>query len=230
MPISLSQLMPQQVLSAALETIINQALRFNINDNTLLHTLNDKTLSVYLDELGFTLTFSINSVVKKNEHSDNKINCIHVLAHDIKNSTSDEIFSDCTLSTSLKTLWQLKQEQQLTELIKQGKLDLQGDIKVAQQFASLMENINIDWQSELAKHIGDIPTYQLGQVGLWLKNKGNFATRQISADASEWLIHEKRLLVTQYELTNFYQSVSVLDEKCQQLSERMARLSDLINK
>lgn len=236
MSISLSQLMPQQVLCAALESIINQALRFNLNDNALLHALNDKTLSVYLEELGFTLTFSINSEVESNEngHRKDKTNRIHVLAHDIKHSTSNEVFSDCTLSTSLKTLWQLKQEQQLTELIKQGKLDLHGDIKVAQQFAALMENINIDWQSELAKHIGDIPTYQLGQFGLtlkqWLKNKGDFAARQISADASEWLIHEKRLLVTNYELTRFYQDVAVLDKQYQQLSERMARLNDAMNK
>ena len=94
----------------------------------------------------------------------------------------------------------------------------------------MIDNINIDWQSELAKHIGDIPTYQLGQLGQWLKNKGDFASKQISSDASEWLIHEKRLLVTQYELNQFYQAVDTIEQDYQQLSERLTRINSFINK
>ncbi len=227
----MSMLMTQQFLSAALEIIINQALSLNMNNNTL-HTLKEKTLSVYLDELGFSLLFHINDSTQYANSEVNQVKTaryINVLTHNGNNDISDELVSDCSIRTSLKTLWQLKQEQQLTELIKKNKLDLQGDIKVAQQFASIVDNINIDWQSELAKHIGDIPTYQLGQFGQWLKSKGEFATSQISADASEWLIHEKHLLVTQYELNRFHQSVTTLDNDTKNLTERLARLTALIN-
>ncbi len=53
--------------------------------------------------------------------------------------------ADCTINTSIKTLQALQAEQPLTELIKQNKLDLTGDIKIAQQFIQLAENLNIDW-------------------------------------------------------------------------------------
>mgnify|MGYP000020562474 FL=1 len=205
--------MPQQVLCSALEKIIKQALALNINGNTALTTLNEKSLTILLAELGFPLTLTVIN------HS------ILVNADATVNASSN----NCIITTSLETLWQLKQEQQLTELIKQDKLDLQGDIKIAQQFASLFENIDIDWQSELAKHIGDIPTYQLSQLIGLVHKKATFAARQISSDASEWLIHEKRLLVTNTELSQFNQAVDKTSQAVEQLSQRINQLSNKLS-
>lgn len=201
--------MPQQVLSSALEKIINQALTLNLNANHDLASLNEKTLTVTLAELGFPLCFNImNNIVYVNGNNAN---------------------SDCTINTSLKSLWQLKQSQQLTELIKQDKLNLQGDIKIAQLFASLFENIDIDWQSEIAKHIGDIPTYQLSQLFNVVKKKASFAAKQIPSDASEWLIHEKRLVVTNAELSQFHHTVNGITEEITSVNNRINALSKKIN-
>ena len=88
--------MPQQVLSSA--------LALNLNANHDLVSLNEKTLTVTLAELGFPLCFNVmNNIVHVNGNNAN---------------------SDCTINTSLKSLWQLKQSQQLTELIKQDKVIL----------------------------------------------------------------------------------------------------------
>lgn len=207
----MSFLMPQQALSSAIEKIINQALSLNYNPNTKLTILEGKSLSVLLHELGFTLCFNVcNEQILVTSIIDHKNNC------------------DCKIDTSLSTLWQLKQEQQLTSLIKQDKLDLQGDIKIAQQFAALFENIDIDWQSELAKHIGDVATYKLSQSFNALKNKATFAKTQIQADASEWLIHEKRLIVTQAELTEFYQAVHITNLDVDKLSTRIEKLTQAL--
>ncbi|MGJ8691790.1 MAG: ubiquinone biosynthesis accessory factor UbiJ [Thalassotalea sp.] len=203
----MSFLMPQQVLTSALELIINQALTLNINDNHTLHDLNEKSLSVSLTEVGFPLCFIV---------ADQKI---------LVGSVDDKNYADCSLGTSLKTLWQLKQEQQITELIKQDKLTVEGDIKVAQQFVGLFEDIDIDWQSELAKHIGDIPTYQLSQLFGLVKQKVDFATSQIPADASEWLIHEKRLMVTDSELQIFHQAVNQTAENVNHLEAKVQQLN-----
>lgn len=118
----------------------------------------------------------------------------------------------------------IKKEQQITELIKQEKLDILGDIKVAQQFASLFENLSIDWQSEFAEHIGDIPTYKLSQFSLWLREKINFAAEQIQADASEWLVHEKRLAVTKGQLLSFNQQVDDVANDVLMIEKKIERL------
>lgn len=199
------QLMFAQALSAMLETLINQFLRYNLDGTKALKPLSEKTLTVKLAELPFPLSFTI---------SHEKI---HVTASDAHN--------DCCLITSISTLIEFKNDQQLTDLIKNDKLDIQGDLKVAQRFAEIAQSLDIDWQSELAKRIGDIPTYKLGQLGRRLLNKFNFARQQIQADASEWLVHEKRLTVTTAELSYFSQDVANVKQQVSALSQR---IDDLI--
>lgn len=196
--------MYQQALCSVLEKILNKALSLNIHGSYELTPLEQKTFTIYLAELAFPLSFSINQ-------------------HEILVTTLTER-SDCQLKTSISSLVELQKEQQLTELIKQGKLDILGDIKVAQQFATVFEKLSIDWQSELAEHIGDIPTYKLSQFSLWLNSKIKFAADQIQADASEWLVHEKRLVVTKSQIEIFNQQVADVAKDVVNIEQRMTRL------
>jgi ubiquinone biosynthesis protein UbiJ len=204
------QLMFAQTLSAVLETLINQFLRYNLHGTRALKPLSEKTLTVKLAELPFPLSFSV---------SDEKI---HV-------TTNDE-HNNCCLITSISTLIELKKEQQLTDLIKNDKLDIQGDLKVAQRFADIAQTLDIDWQSELAKRIGDIPTYKIGLLGRQLLNKLSFAAKQIPADASEWLVHEKRLIITAAELSYFSRDVEHTEQQAADLNHRIDQLMNRISK
>jgi ubiquinone biosynthesis protein UbiJ len=197
--------MPQQTLCSALEFAINQTLLLSVKGASVLQPLEQKTLTLSLKELGFPLSFSIN---------DNKVLVTRLIER-----------SNCTIKTSIKTLLELKKEQQITELIKQEKLDVHGDIKVAQMFASIAQSLEIDWQTEIAKHIGDIPTYKLSQLSRNLTKKFNFAIQQIQADASEWLVHEKRLVVTSSQIQSFSQKVADVSKQTDTLSERIQRLA-----
>jgi len=201
--------MPQQALCSAIEFAINHALTLNIHGVKTLTALEQKTFTIQLSEIGFPLSFSVNN---------NKI---------LVTSLTER--SDCTVYTSIKTLLDLKKQQQITELIKQEKLDVIGDLKVAQQFASIAESLEIDWQSEIAKHIGDIPTYKLSQFGSSFVKKSNFAIQQIQqiqADASEWLVHEKRLVVTSSQINHFSQQVNELMLQTNDVTERIEKLSN----
>ncbi len=195
--------MLQQALTSSLELLINKTLSLNIN-NVELKKLEQKTLVVVLSELGFPISVSV----------DNGSILVSGLTER----------ADCTIKTSLKTLQELKAEQQLTELIKQDKLDLSGDIKVAQQFASIATNLNIDWQSELASYIGDVPTHKLMQLGKKIANKFQFAAKQIKADASEYIVHEKRLVVTRSQVEQFNQQVSQISNQVDDIATRIAKL------
>ena len=185
----------------------------NINNNEQLSDLNGKSLLVSLTEIGFPLSFTVISTK------------VFVGAPE----PSDSEQHHCAINTSLKTLKLLKQEQQLTALIKEDKLAVDGDLKVAQSFAALFENIDIDWQSEIAKHLGDIPTYQLSQFVAAIKQKAGFAASQISADASEWLLHEQRLVVSSAELAHFNDSVNHVVKSADALETKIAQLSNKIS-
>jgi len=196
--------MLQQAFTSSLELLINKTLSLNIS-NVELTKLEQKTLTVILSELNFPISFSVNNA--------------NVLVSGLTER------ADCTIKTSINTLQELKAEQQLTELIKQNRLDLSGDIKVAQQFASLAENLDIDWQSELANHIGDVPTHKLVQLGKKVAEKFQFATKQIKADASEYLVHEKRLVVTRSQIEHFNQQVCTISNQVDEIATRIANLS-----
>jgi len=200
----MANLLFSQALCSALEALINKALVLNVA-NIALDKLDQKTLTVKLSELSFPLSFSVNSE--------------NIIVTNIKER------ADCTITTSIETLQTLKKEQNLTALIKQNKLDLEGDIKIAQQFSALAEKIDIDWQSELAKHIGDIPTYKLEQLGKNILSKIRFAANQIKLDASEYIIYEKKLVVTKSKINQFSQHVNLLAKETNQLESRINKLT-----
>jgi len=208
-----NNILHQQVFCAALEVAINKTLAMNINGSDALDNLDQQTLTMLLAELNFPLSFSVDS-----SSGDSKVLVSQLTTRSL-----------CRIETSIKTLLEIKQSsQQLTELIKQGQLDIHGDIKIAQNFALLAETIDIDWQTELAKHIGDVATYKLSKFGNKILTKLGFATKQIQADASEWLVHEKRLVVTKSQVSNFNQQVDALSEQADSLSLRIKNLSALL--
>jgi len=206
-----SSLMISQMLASTLEVVINKALALSSADSSL-EKLNQKNLTLILEELGYPLSFTVCNVTTP--------------AQIIVTALTER--ADCTISTSINTLRELKAEQQITELIKQNKLDLTGDVSMAlsynQSLKILVENIDIDWQSELANYIGDIPTYKLTQLGQKLSSKIQFATKQIKADASEYIVHEKRLVVTRNQVEQFNQQVSEIEKQVDDISQRISRL------
>ncbi len=195
----------QQALSSLLEKAINKALSLNSNTNDQLDALSGKTLVVQLAELGFPLCITVNQ------------------QQALVNGVTEH--SNCVLTASISSLIELQKNQQLTELIKQDKLDITGDLKTAQQYASLFENITIDWQSELAQHIGEVPTYKITQFAKWLTGKFSFVGAQIQADASEWLVHEKRLVVTKSQVDKFCQQVTQITQRGVELEQRLSALT-----
>ncbi len=200
-----------QVLSAVIEQLANKALALSVH-STVLGALDQKTLSIHLAELNFPLSFSVNAADDKQPI---------IVGNGIERSC-------CAIHTSISTLKKLKAEQQITQLIKAGELDVEGDIKVAQQFANIAQQIDIDWQSELAKHLGDVPTHQLNQFGNKITKKIKYTNKQLAADVTEYLVHEKKLVVTKGQISQFSRSVDVVQQQVDDLAERMAKLAERI--
>ena len=203
-------LMPQQALSTALEFIINQAITKSAPSSAMLAQMEQQTLAINLTELPFPLVFT----------------CTR---EKILVSGNLEL-ANCTITTSLKTLQQLKSDNALTEAIKSSKLNLEGDLKIAQRFAGLMDSISIDWQSELAKHIGDIATYKVSRLTSSLWQKLAFTSQQVQADASEWLVHEKKLSITQDEYLPYRAGVIDVSHQIDGLEQRIWQLEQKLNK
>jgi len=200
-----NELLLPQALTAGLELLINKALLLNLNKAVPLQAVKEKTLTLELAELAFPLSFTVSSQA-------------NVIVSSITES------SDCTITTSVNTLKRLKADQQITQLIKQGELDVIGDVKIAQQFAAVAQSLEIDWQSELAKHIGDVPTHKIVQFGNKITQAVNKHSTQLQADLGEYIVHEKRLVATNHQIKHFNKQVADVSTEVDKINSRINNL------
>ncbi len=70
---------------------------------------------------------------------------------------------DCYLSLNLSALPELREQSNITKLIKQDKLILEGDIQLAQKFAQLMTDCKPDLEEWLSRVTGDVVAHTLVQ-------------------------------------------------------------------
>ena len=207
----MSEFMHTQLLAGAIEIAVNQALAKGKADTEKLTKLNGKSLAVVLAEFNRPLVLTC---------------CDRKLL--VTSPTKQELQADCIIQTSVKSLIQLKSEHSLTQLIKTEQLDIEGDIKIAQLYAACFESLSIDWHSELELHLGDIATYKLIQLFNTVSAKLQFAKQQITSDASEWLIHEKRLAASKQEISRFASQVDQLTEQTHAVSDTINQLESRI--
>lgn len=205
----LEQLMPKQAFCAFVEIIANKALSLDDNAEKILQPLQQKSLTLLIDEFEFPLTILIDR---------GKLSII-----------ACKLSTDCVIQTSVKALPKLKQGDQITSLIKSGELDIVGDVKIAQQFAAVAETLNIDWQQQLALRIGDVPAFKLSKFGQFIIKKLTFAKQQIDQDSTEYLLHEKQLLVTGSKINQFNQQVVELEQQVDTLTQQFNKLASKLS-
>jgi len=198
-------LMWQQAVCATIEGSLSYLLSKSTYDESAMNKIIDKRLQVIVSDLGLNL-------------------CLQASSHGVLVTALEE-HANCTITTSIKSLNELKQGGSLTQLIKEDQLDIEGDLKVAQQYAALFESISFDIASEIAKQIGDVPTHLLSKAAKSGLKKAQFAKQQISEDASQWLVHEKKLLPTSFELNDFAKDVEMVSQAFEQLQARFDNLT-----
>ena len=120
---------------ALLEPSLNKALSYDHASVAKFDKLNNKSLSVELTDIRLQLN-------------------IRVQERKLYLSTNIEAF-DCLVRTTLKEVRNLTDASVLTQLIKQDKLELDGDLAIAQGFSSLLVENRIDWQEFLSQYLGD---------------------------------------------------------------------------
>jgi ubiquinone biosynthesis protein UbiJ len=207
-----NELLLPQAFAAGLELLVNKALLLNKNKYLPINSVLGKTLTLDIAELTFPLSFTMNAQTSR--ASQTKI---------VVSSLTEA--SDCTIVISINILKKLKADHQITQLIKQGELDVLGDVKVAQQFATIGQSLEIDWQSEIAKYIGDVPTHKILQYGNKVTKGLIKHSAQLNADMVEYIVHEKRLVVTNSQIKRFNQQVIAVSEEVDRVSDRINKLS-----
>ncbi len=105
-----------------------------------------------------------------------------------------------------------------------GEVQISGDIPLGQRFQQLLEKIDIDWEEQIARVLGDVAAHQLGNAlrrfGGWTRQSLN----TLGEDAADYLREESRLLPSRSRVEVFRRAVESLRVESERLESRLNRL------
>ena len=195
------------LVTAVIETSLNTL----VNDDPVLvrrlSRLKGQIIQVNLKELNKTLTF--------------------VFSQQIDVLSEYEGQPDCYLSLNLSVLPELREQSNITKLIKQDKLILEGDIQLAQKFSQLMTDCKPDLEEWLSRVTGDVVAHTLVQG---VKNVGGLVAKQATKHQNHFaqvLTEEWKIAPAPLEVAHFCDQVDDVKSSAARLE---AKLNALLEK
>ncbi len=208
-----------QIITSAIEFGINKLLSFDDESTALLQPLVGKECTIQLHELPFPLIFrfhekgvSVNSFVPDSSPSA------------VEQKPVKLTQEQCRISLSVFIVNELKDTSNITRLIREEKLDFDGNLQIAQNLSALFDGINIDIEEILSQHIGDVAAYHTVQTVTSFSNFIKQNHKLAMSALSDALLDEKRLAVRPIMVENFIQEVSEIRDGVARAEARLQRI------
>lgn len=192
------------LVTAVIETSLNTLVNDDPDLVRRLSRLKGQIIQVNLKELNKTLTF--------------------VFSQQIDVLADYEGQPDCYLSLNLSVLPELREQSNITKLIKQDKLILEGDIQLAQKFAQLMTDCKPDIEEWLSRVTGDVVAHTLVQG---VKNVGGFVASQANKHQNHFaqvLTEEWKIAPAPLEIAHFCDQVDDVKSATARLEAKLHTL------
>ncbi|MCK6265557.1 SCP2 domain-containing protein [Vibrio sp. ZSDE26] len=191
------------LVTAVVETSLNRLIQDDPELGRRLTRLKGQVIQVHLKELNKTLTF--------------------VFSQQIDVLADYEGEPDCFLSLNLSVLPELREQANITDLIKQDKLDLRGDIQLAQKFAQLMKDCKPDVEEWLSRLTGDVVAHSVVQGA---KNVSFFLKKQACKQQS----HLAQVLTEEWQITPPPLEIAYFCDQVDTLASQAERIEKQLNK
>ncbi|UYG08212.1 SCP2 domain-containing protein [Halomonas sp. M4R1S46] len=131
---------------------------------------------------------------------------------------------DAVVELDAETLGELLGGAPVERLMFQGKLSVRGRVHLLEAARDLLLDLDLDWEGELARWLGDIPAHSLAE-GIRSLGRWGLRTRQeLCADVSEYVFEEARLLPGRYQLEILRDHLTELEVATDRLEARLERL------
>lgn len=109
-----------------------------------------------------------------------------------------------------------------------GELQISGDIELGQRFQRVLKSLDIGWEEQSARLVGDVAAHQLGRVARRLRAWAQSSRGYLEQDLREYLQEESRLLVRREAVDNFLGAVDTLRADADRLEQRLTRLAGML--
>ena len=133
--------------------------------------------------------------------------------------------ADCTLRAPAGSLLQLATAKDKSAVLHSPQVELHGDSAVLLDLVAVLQDLELDWEYELARWLGPVPTALLaGHVRLrarWTRQ----GLARFSQNLSEYLAEESRTLVGRREGEAAFSELDAMKVDIERLEARVSRLS-----
>lgn len=201
------------LLSAAIETAANKVLGLDPDSKKRMASLQGARLIAYVEPLPFAIMLVFSDRVD--------VLTVHEPFEERVLTLSGK---DCCIKTSLQTLPDLKHTNQLTRLIQQNKLQVEGELAVAQQVSGLFQQLDIDVEELVALKTNDVVAHQSMQWLSTFKRKATVALSELNKVASNALLEEKQIAAHKLAVLHFSDQVNALRDDVARLDARLLQL------
>jgi len=131
---------------------------------------------------------------------------------------------DATIIGSPAALFKLGIKRDSANLFFKGEVEIRGDTRLGRQFKSVLAEMDIDWEEQLSRLVGDIAAHRIMSAVGDLRQWGRSAASNFSDDVGEYLQEESRDVVSGAELDMFNQQVDEIRDGTERLKARIDRL------
>ncbi len=193
-------------MTPILETALNQYLALDPEAPGKLQAFDSKVICLEISSLNKLLYL----IVK-----DQKIN--------VRETYEGPV--DTTISGTPAGLFKLGLKKDTAELFFAREVELRGDTRLGRQFKAFLSEMDIDWEEHLSAIIGDIAANKIQKLLSGIHAWGSSAANNFTADVSEYLQEESRMVISGPEMEIFFQQVDILRDDTERLSARIERMS-----
>jgi ubiquinone biosynthesis protein UbiJ len=134
---------------------------------------------------------------------------------------------DCTLSGTPLGFARLSKGVRGSDELFKGRVEIRGDTEVSQRFGEVLAELDIDWEEQLSRLIGDLLAHKVGRGVRAGEHWGRQTAEVFTTNLKEYLQEEVRLLPTRFEAEEFTSGVERLRDDLERLEARLARLADI---
>ncbi len=189
---------------SGLEAVINRCLRLDPETWAGLAQLDGRLLAVELRGLDLTVY-------------------IRATAEGLRIGRHNPEAPQTVIKGSPVTLLQMLLSKDRESGLPQG-LEIAGDVETAQRFQTLLGGLEIDWEEQLSRIVGDLAAHQAGNALRALRHVCREARADLEQDTVEYLREEQALLPYRDEVEDFLAAVDTLRDDTERLALRVARL------
>ncbi|MFB9865972.1 ubiquinone biosynthesis accessory factor UbiJ [Vreelandella sulfidaeris] len=148
----------------------------------------------------------------------------------MRSDGTDETDVDAVVELTPETFSEWLSGASIERLMFDGKLAVRGRIQLLEATRDLLFDLDLDWESELARWLGDMPAHSLAEGLRRAARWGLRAKDELMQDVSEYVFEEARLLPGRQQRNVLREYLTDLEIATDRLEARFQRLQRTLAK